>query len=317
MSAFLLGRDRVASWDLGRGATLTEATKKRHHVPSAPATFRSGLGVPKRTGLARFLPRGPIPSDETCEWMFTVYGWLLSNLGGMDSFKETPLVLPTDEFFPVVRSGSSKQLAKGLFERALEHAGLQDWDLDIRPLQDVGSTAELFGAEVPFGLGAPRVGALSGIKVDGDRYIIEYAPHLLENSETFIAAIAYEFAHLLVAGFASETDLPGVDSVTGPLIEVAVTFLGFGVFSANSVFRLEGFQGNSTIGWNTSRLGELSEIEVSYALALFLALKDEPFANAKQYLRSNPRSYAKAALRSIRRDSAPGLAELRSISARS
>lgn len=205
-------------------------------------------------------------------------------------------------------------LAQALFERVLGHAGLDlEWKLRLAPLEADPSTPDLMGEGVPFGAGAPRTGPISSISFDDDFTTIHYAPHLLERVELFVAAMAYELAHVLVLAPAELNALPGVDSLDGEFLEVAATFLGFGVFTANSVFNLETFQGAQTQGWNVHNLGVLSEIEVSYALALFLALRGVGARPATEHLRPNPRSYVRAALRVIERDGNRTLAALRAI----
>lgn len=169
------------------------------------------------------------------------------------------------------------------------------------------------GEGVPFGVGAPRTGPVSSLSFDDDLTTIHYAPHLLERVELFVAAMAYEVAHVLVLAPAEANALPGVDSLDGVFLEVAATFLGFGVFTANSVFNLETFQGPQTQGWNVHSLGVLSEVEVSYALALFLALGNVDFRPAKEHLRPNPCSYVQSALNVIERDGNRTIAALRAI----
>lgn len=297
------GRDSAAKPG-ARGAT-----------PSAPVAFSSGIPAPRARGLRRLLSRGALPREETCEWVFDSYAWLLSHLDGYEMFRETPLVLPTDRFFPVPRGATGPSLARALFERAAEHAGLpDDWDLRLAPLKSPPTTLELLGDRTPFGASAPRDGAITALDFADDHVTIQYAPHLLERPELFVAALAYEFARLLLLDADEDDPPPGVDTMDGPFLELAATFLGFGVFTANSVYNLETVQNLHTQGWNVHSLGVLSEVEVSYALALFLALKGDGLRDAKRHLNANPRSYVQSALKVIERDGARSLAALRAIS---
>ncbi len=42
----------------------------------------------------------PLVSPESASWQFETFRWLMRNAGGYEVFRSTPLVLPTDEFFP-------------------------------------------------------------------------------------------------------------------------------------------------------------------------------------------------------------------------
>jgi hypothetical protein len=246
--------------------------------------------------------------------MIDVYAWLLSKLGGYQAFRETPLVLPTPEFFPVVGRASGHDLAASLFDRVCEHVAIPSrWRVRVEPLEKEPSSVDLMGEDVAFGAGAPRRGPVSQLLIDDDAVVVRYAPYLLERPEAFIAAMAYELAHLLVLGPAQESEPPGVDTLEGPFLEVAATFLGYGVFVANAVYNMESVQDLRTQGWNVHTLGVLSELEVSYALALFLALKGEGMNEAKLHLKPNPRSYSAAALNVLARDGRDSIAALRSV----
>ena len=279
-----------------------------------PVTFSSGLPAPKARGLRKIFDSGALPPEGSRAWMIEVYGWLLKNLGGHDVFKETPLVLPNDTFFPVAPSDDAEETAKEMFARIKTHAGVDDWELDIAPFEPDADTTDLLGNDVGFGEGAARSGSISSIEWHGERAVIRYAPHLAQNPEVFVAAIVYEVARLLLLSFCDDdTVLPGVDAMDGPLLEVVVTFLGFGVFSANAVYNFERFRGLQTEGWNVSSLGELSEREVSFGLALFLALSDHALADARPYLKSNPKSYVAKSLKILQRDGRANLEELRAV----
>ena len=65
-----------------------------------------------------------------------------------------------------------------------------------------------------------------------------------------------------------------------------MAFSGFGVFSANRAFSFQQHGDAFSQGWKTQRNGYLSERTWAFALALFLALKDEEGA-AKPWLKPN------------------------------
>ena len=67
--------------------------------------------------------------------------------------------------------------------------------------------------------------------------------------------------------------------------ELAVAFFGFGVIAANSAFEFEQFQDSGRIGWRGGSSGYFSEDGWSFALAVFLALRDETPELVRQYLK--------------------------------
>jgi len=84
-------------------------------------------------------------------------------------------------------------------------------------------------------------------------------------------------------------------------VDLGAVFLGFGVFLANSAFRFQEREEGAMIGWGFTRRGALSELDVSYALALFASLLDQPDHDVTRHLRPNPKGFFRAARKHIRK----------------
>ncbi|MCP4504376.1 MAG: hypothetical protein GY822_31055 [Deltaproteobacteria bacterium] len=289
---------------------MAKSNQEKQNVstkPSSSAGFSAGLKPARLTGLRAWFFQDNLPSEEMCSWVFDVFHWLSPRL---DSHFSPKLVLPSEAFFPVEETASPDEIASGIFQKMLRHAGIQNHNFAIQALAAEGSTVDLMGRDYAFGSGAPRRGAISGLEIDDD-IVIRYAPHLVHRPEALISVFAYELARALVSYSYKKGDaLPGVDKLEGPFLEVAAIYLGFGVCSANSVFEQVSVQNLQTQGWDTHMLGELSEIEVSYALALFMALHDENLKNAAPFLRTNPKAYVKSSLRYLRREGMDAVRDL-------
>ena len=194
------------------------------------------------------------------EWQFEVYAWLLRNTGGYAKFCATPLVLPTEEFFPD-RGLRGHAAVVALFRRVHEHAGMADWPCSIERADD--------SAPAP----APE---------SADSPVFRYQREGIE-PVALVAQFARELARYLVASFEEPT--PGGEALREPAIEIAAGFLGFGVFVANTAARTRGFQ--------------LSEGELAHALALFCLLRELPPDAGDAHLNPHLRKHVRLAARDL------------------
>ena len=93
--------------------------------------------------------------------------------------------------------------------------------------------------------------------------------------------------------------------------DITASFMGFGVFMANTAFRFRQYGGAGVAGWQTSGGGYLSQAEHSFALALFLRLKDIPASAALPHCDPNVRGFLKRALADL--DDSDAIASLRQV----
>jgi hypothetical protein len=124
----------------------------------------------------------------------------------------------------------------------------------------------------------------------------------------FIATMAHELAHYVLATLKS--GVPGGRELAELATDLAVAYLGFGVFSANTAFEFSQHQDTFSQGWSSSRNGYLSERSWAFAIALFCALTDAPLPLG--HLKKSAGDLTKAAARYLSKNDAL-LAPLRAI----
>ena len=228
------------------------------------------------------------------DWVLETWAWLLTEFGGMERLRRSPLVLPTREFFPLTETeGHARALY--LFDRVKLMTGLRDWPCELEAFDRPR------GAQVAQ-VGAIRHGGSANgtFRTTDNRAIISYASDLVGQPVKLIATFAHELSHYLLL-VKARTDPPGGKDLEELATELAVAFQGFGVFSANTAFEFGQHGDAFSQGWAASRSGYLSERSWAFALALFCTLKAvdlpvthlkpsliDPVRKASHYLKRNP-----------------------------
>ncbi len=237
-------------------------------------------------GPARFLPA------EVEAWQIETWAWLLRHFGQDGAFAETPLVLPTRDFFPpIAETGHAR--ADAIFRQVQALMGMQDWPIILTPhdqrnvrVNDAAFTqADNLAAGTYFH--------------DGENGHVSYDPALLDRPIELVSTFAHELCHAILSTAADPA--PGV--AENPAIEelvtdLAVAFFGFGLFGANSAFAHEVDSTSQRVG----RMGYFSEDGWVFALAVFIRLLDQDTAEAKRHLKPHLAKRLDKALALIDRD---------------
>lgn len=229
------------------------------------------------------------------EWIFNTYEWALQNFNADLFHSETILVCPTNEFFPGTVN-SVHGMAETIFERVKDYAGISHWPTVVQD-QSVCALNESFQIQIQ--------GALRGSKgitddsiEDSQRLVIPYNPQQINNPEGMIASSSY--AHILShhMGRMAETPPPrGVD-YWPQATELLAVFLGFGLMFANSAYNFRGGCG-SCYNPSAQRDAYLSEVEATYALALFSVLKEIPNSDVTPHLKKHLRGIYRKSVKEI------------------
>jgi hypothetical protein len=85
-----------------------------------------------------------------------------------------------------------------------------------------------------------------------------------------------------------------------PLTDLATVYLGMGIFTANAAFsfgRIPGYAIEPAGGWQSRRLGSMTEQMFGYALARYAVYRAESAPEWARFLDINPRVYMKQATR--------------------
>jgi hypothetical protein len=231
----------------------------------------------------------PLLGDDDQLFQIECYKWLLKHFGGDAFYNEAKLVIPTKEFFPAI-VGSREETAAATFEQVKNHAGLGDWPCRLEAQE-----------EDPNVLVAPTValqnlepGPLGTFSANEDFEVtITYNPEILDNAAEMVATFAHELSHYLTA--TAPEPPPGGWENWEFATDICATFLGFGIFMANYAFQFRQFSDVDSQGWSVSGSGYLTQAERSYALAIFIGLKNLEPDSAYRYCDENVRSYLKRA----------------------
>ena len=233
----------------------------------------------------------PILDPETAAWHTDNFAWLIRQFGKAP-FAEARLVLPKPGFFGSDGTqGHHRALC--ILEQVKAYCGMAEWEVEL-----VADDNPLARPSMPsLAMVAPQKHALGTFSLTGNKTTISYVPGLLQRPQAFIATLAHELAHYLLAT-APERPICADDEVEC-LTDLTAIYLGFGVFLANSRFEFHGLQDHMLQGWQMQYSGYLPEADIIYALALFIRTKDLDPAPAYGCLKPHLAKMLRRAMRDI------------------
>lgn len=228
------------------------------------------------------------------QWLFDTFTWALKNFDAALFRDHSVLVQPNDRFFPG-RVNSVEGMAQLIGERVKGYAGLSHWPTRLQDARQclLESTPQLLLQ------GPARTG--SGVEPaqveESQRLPILYDPALINNPEAMIASFAHTFAHYL--GTLAQEPPPGGEENWPHITEVLATFLGFGLIMANSAHNVRIPRCGSCGPAPVDRQSFLSEHDMTYALAIFCALKGIPNSGVLPHLKSSLRGFYKQSAKEV------------------
>ncbi len=243
--------------------------------------------------MLNFFKSRNLLTKEDQDFQHACYAWLLKYFGGDHFYKEAQLVLPTKDFFPA-QVDSPEAAAAATFAQVKKFAGMAEWPCSLVAQEEdpdfvVAPTLVVQNVENnPSGTFSTN---------ENNEVTITYNPGLTANPSQMVATFAHELSHYLTAT-APEPPPGGWDNWEFAT-DICASFLGFGIFVANSAFSFGQYTSVDSQGWRSSRGGYLSEAEHSYSLALFLLLKEIPFARALEHCDANIKSNLKRAQKEL------------------
>ncbi|MCB1800201.1 MAG: hypothetical protein KDI82_00795 [Gammaproteobacteria bacterium] len=256
-------------------------------------------------GLGR---RESLIDEQQLDWMFAVFAWALRNFDPLMFRDETQLVTPTNAHFPG-RADNADDMARLIFERVVDYAGMRHWPLGLVP---PGSCAIPAVGNIRLA-GPERGGRATAITATSTpvsaALTISYDPDQLNNPEAMIAVFAHTLAHYL--GSSANEPPPGGAEHWPQTTEVLAVFLGFGLMFANTALVLP--RGGCCGGPVVRRAASVTQHDITYALALFAALKQLPQKDVLTHLKKSLRGHFKRALRELQDQHGARLQELRDL----
>lgn len=258
-----------------------------------------------------FFQKQPLLDEATSKWMFDSFAWALRNFDAKVFDAETILVTPTNEHFP----GSSRdahEMAQLIFDRVKFYAGLSHWPCLLASEHEAAILSPNY---VTMGAPMRRGKALMDSKMQADnaqfQLVIPYQPQTIQAPEVLISHFAHILAHYL--GTQTQEAPPGGEENWPHVTELLAVFLGFGLMMANTAYTTKIRSCTSCSGPAIERTNFLSQYDITYALAIFAALKGIPQKTIVPHLKSTLRAFYKKAFSEVSGKTAD-IAMLQSIS---
>lgn len=244
--------------------------------------------------MLNIFQRRPFIEQQSAEWIFDTFYWVLTNFDSKEFFARSRLVQPTNEYF----SGSVDSVhgkAENVFNHTLKYTGLSHWPFKLQ------APEEFINSPLPqlnignFNRDSSDVN-LPALAKEQPLYIT-YNPQQTLKPED----LASSFAHLIAQHtvYQSQKLPPGGAEYLAEATEVFAIVMGFGVVFANSAYTFRGGCG-SCYNAQANRQATLSENEVLFSLAIYCRLKDIPTEDATRHLKKHLRSGYKSALKQVK-----------------
>jgi hypothetical protein len=241
--------------------------------------------------------RCPVDAAEQA-WIQQSMQWFTGQFG--DASLTGPVVLPTREFFPPPFSGSDDDV-RALVRRVAGYMGADAAAITVAFTSDLADEQERLRA-LPV---SQRTRGAAGVyQQRHGRGVVTIDRSSVTDPAVLLAVIAHEVGHARLTG---EHRISGDRRDQEPLTDLLTVYLGMGVFTANGAFDFSrtGPELARIGGWQTHRLGYLTEQMFGYGLACYARLRGEAEPAWARYLDTNPRVYMKHGLAYLRR-AAPG-----------
>jgi hypothetical protein len=222
----------------------------------------------------------------------------LEKLLGRRRMLESKVITPTAEDFPDPYDKTS-EAAERLFSRLCNYMAVDRDDIEFEIFPD--ETEELktilpsWSGEAGKHAAGLYIHAMDERNSNGDNNrrrtaIVAIRSSQLKDPISLVATMAHELGHIILLGGGLMNPKPTDHE---PMTDLLTVFLGLGIFTANSAGRFRQFQEDRRIGWSMQRLGYLPEEVFAYALAKFVAERNEGKVNWERHLSTNVRSYFK------------------------
>ena len=242
-------------------------------------------------------PRCPVKERERT-WIEESIEWLRGEFGV--SPLNVPVIVPTSEYFPPPFTGSDAEV-RAVVRSVARYMGVQA-DVDVQfseDFDDAENLMRLFPGETGTFRSSGAVGAYTHADADG-LHVVTLDRSNVGEPARLLAVIAHELGHVRLFGERRiSADRPDHE----PLTDLATVYLGMGIFTANAAFnfgRISGYGLEPAGGWQSRRLGYMTEQMFGYALARYAVSRGELAPAWAKYLDTNPRVYMKQGVRYLR-----------------
>ena len=248
-------------------------------------------------------PKLPITEDDQ-KWIEGSLQWLLNEFGE-DRFLKRQTILPDTTFFPEKFRGS-ESCVNNLVARVCSYMDVNPESVKVEIFEDHEEVADKHQ------LGEGHYSSAAGLYFHpgspNQKMKVAINQSQLKNPMALVATIAHELGHvILLGGGKVSRDFESHEYLT----DLITVFLGLGIFTANSAFQFSQWQNHSHQGWNTSRLGYMSEEMFGYSLAAYSWMRGEPKPEWSGLLAMNVGHYFKGSLKYLNNGGQTALVQLR------
>ena len=228
-----------------------------------------------------FAPKCPVEAEDKA-WIEDSMLWLTEEFGA-DKLRNTPVILPTSEFFPDQFSGDEDDLP-ALLNRVCGYMEVDPGQVELKLFTDTRVAASRDLPDLEYS----HRGLAGHYRKRRGKFVVSLESSQVNNPAVLIATIAHELGHVRLLG---EDRLDPDYEDHEPLTDLLTVVLGMGVFTGNAVFSFT--QGTEV--WRTERRGYLTEEMFGYALAAFAWMRGETKPEWARHLEGSVSSYFKSA----------------------
>jgi len=238
-----------------------------------------------------FAPQCPVNEDQQL-WIEQSSSWIVRQFG--IQAPDVVVVLPTPEFFPDTYRAEEEDVDT-LLKRVCDYMGVNRDRLELELFSD--KSKELRD-HLPLFESSRRGAAGQFTNAAAGPIRIRISTDHLNDPMSLVAVIAHELGHvLLLADGKISKDRKDHEHLT----DLLTVWLGLGIFTANSAFKFTQWHGGFKQGWESRRLGYLTEQMFGYALAWFAFGRGERKPPWSKHLQGNSGHYFKSSMRFLER----------------
>jgi hypothetical protein len=231
-----------------------------------------------------FDPKCPVEVEDKA-WIEESLLWLIEEFG-VDTLRNTSVILPTSEFFPDQFSGDEDDLP-ALVNRVCGYMDVDPERVELEIFTDHRAAASRDLPSYEYA----HSGAAGHYRKRRGKFVLSLESSQVSDPTRLIATIAHELGHVRLLGEGRVAD--SYDDHE-PLTDLLTVFLGMGVFTGNSVFSFSQWTDAFSQGWQTERRGYMTEEMFGYALAAFAWTQSEIKPPWAKYLEGNVSAYFKS-----------------------
>ncbi len=226
--------------------------------------------------------------NDSVVWMFDVFDWAFANFGNYTLPGDKVLIFPSNDHFPG-RETSVEGMAALIFSQVKDYLGIPSLACDLQNEHGISHSEFL------------RSDGTELLAVTGTEPIVfTYHSHTLNNPEVLIATFVHQVAYYIIGS--AHNPPPGGKENWPHTAELLAVFMGFGVIMANTANTQKIRSCSSCSGPAVERESFLSQYDVTYALAIFCALKHIPVKIVIPHLKKTLRTFYKKAYKDINKN---------------